>query len=85
MNFLKYDFDLSAQDAVKVSLSGQANVRLMDYNNFQNYKNGRAHKYYGGLVKVTPYVIQPPYGGRWYLAIDLGGYSGKISASVSII
>lgn len=85
MKFLQYDFTLSAADGVKVNLSGQANVKLMDYSNFQAYKKGSRHVYYGGLVKVTPFVIRPPHSGRWYLTIDLGGYSGNINASVNII
>ena len=85
MEFLKYDFELQENDAVKVSLSSQANVRLMDYSNFQNYKSGRQHSYIGGLVKETPYIVRPPHAGHWYLAIDLGGYSGRISATVAII
>jgi hypothetical protein len=85
MNFLKYDFNLTSNNSVKVVLNSQANVRLMDYSNFLNYSNGGAHKYYGGLVTQSPYIITPPHAGHWYLAIDLGGYSGKISASVTII
>lgn len=85
MNFLKYELSLDAQDAVKVILNGQANVRLMDYSNFQAYRNGRQHRYYGGLATVSPYVVKPPHAGQWYLAIDLGGNTGRINASVTLI
>jgi hypothetical protein len=85
MNFLQYDFELSDNNAVQVSLNSQANVRLMDYTNFQYYKSGRQHKYYGGRVVRSPFVVKPPHAGHWYLAIDLGGHSGRISASVSVI
>lgn len=85
MNFLQYEFNLGSQDAVKIVLNGQANVRLMDYTNFQAYRNGRQHRYYGGRATVSPYIVSPPYAGQWYLAIDLGGYGGRINASVSVI
>lgn len=85
MNFLKYELNLGAQDAVKVELNGQANVRLMDYSNFQAYRNGRQHRYYGGLATVSPYVVKPPHSGQWYLSIDMGGYGGSVNASVSVI
>lgn len=80
MKYLQYDFTLSAAEAVKVNLSAQANVKLMDYSNFQAYRNGNRHQYYGGRATVTPYIVRPPHAGRWYLAIDLGGYAGNISA-----
>ena len=36
-------------DVVVVNLSGNAaNVRLLDSSNFQSYKAGRRHSYYGG-------------------------------------
>jgi hypothetical protein len=85
MNFLKYELNLGAQDAVKVVLSKQANVRLMDYSNFQAYRSGRRHTYYGGHATVSPFVVRLPHAGQWYLAIDLGGYGGSVNASVSVI
>lgn len=85
MNFLKYELNLGAQDAVKVVLSKQANVRLMDYSNFQAYRSGRRHTYYGGHATVSPFVVRPPHAGQWYLAIDLGGNGGSVNASVSVI
>lgn len=85
MNFLKYELNLDGQDAVKVVLNKQANVRLMDYCNFQAYRNGRRHTYYCGHATVSPFVVRPPHAGQWYLAIDLGGYGGSVNASVSVI
>ena len=39
----------SQGDVVVVNISGNAaNVRLLDSTNFQNYKSGRRHNYYGG-------------------------------------
>lgn len=57
----------------------------MDSYNFQNYKNGRNHKYYGGHIKQSPYRITVPKFGKWYVTIDLGGYSGKINSSVRVL
>jgi hypothetical protein len=85
MKFLHYEFDLDTDDAVRVSLDKQANVRLLDGNNFQKYRSGQRHNYYGGLAKVSPVVLRPPHSGRWHVVIDLGGYAGSVSASVSVI
>lgn len=87
MQFQQYDLgNLKKGQIVEVTLSGNAaNVRLMDSSNFQNYKNGRQHKYYGGYVTRSPYRVTVPSNGHWYVAIDLGGYSGRISSSVNVL
>jgi hypothetical protein len=87
MNFQKYDLgQLHSGEIVEVTLKGNAaNVRLMDSSNFSNYKSGRRHTYYGGRVTHSPYKIPVPRSGHWYVTIDLGGYSGKISSSVRVL
>ncbi len=87
MQFQKYDLgQLQKGQIVVVTLKGSAaNVRLMNSSNFQNYKSGRRHKFYGGYVTRSPYRISVPNNGHWYVAIDLGGYSGRISSSVNVL
>ena len=81
MNFLQYEFDAGPGDIIQVNLDKAANVRLMDSNNFQKYRNGQQHTYYGGHATKTPVNLRPPYQGHWYVVIDLGGYPGTIRAS----
>lgn len=87
MQFQQYDLgQLSGGEIVEVTLKGNAaNVKLLDSSNFQNYKNGRRHSYYGGHVTKSPHKISVPRSGRWYVTIDLGGYSGKVSSSVRVL
>lgn len=85
MNFLHYEFDIGENDIVEVTLDKQANVRLLDITNFNRYKRGEQHKYYGGLAKKSPIRISPPGYGHWHLVIDLGGYSGRVTASVKVL
>ncbi len=82
MNFLKYELDAGPDDVIQVQLDKQANVRLMDWDNFQKYSRGQQHKYYGGHATKSPVRLRPPYSGRWYVVIDLGGYAGTVRASV---
>lgn len=86
MKFTKYDLgNLKKGQIVVVTLSGSAaNVRLMDSSNLNAYKNGRKHKYYGGLAKRSPVRIAVPHNGHWYLTIDLMGLRGKVRSSVSV-
>lgn len=86
MNFSYYDLGhLNRGQVVEVCLSAAANVRLLDSTNYNNYKNGRRHKYYGGYVKKSPYRISVPSSGHWYVTIDLGGYSGSVKHSVQVL
>ncbi len=85
MNFLHYDFQLSANDIVEVILDKQANARLLDDINFARYKRGQRHNFYGGLVKQSPVRLSPPHAGHWNLVIDIGGYAGTVKASVRVI
>ncbi|MGH8873326.1 MAG: DUF1883 domain-containing protein [Acidimicrobiia bacterium] len=82
MNYLKYDLDLDRSDTLEVTLDKQANVRLLDQTNYQKYKTGASHKYYGGLAKKSPVRLSAPSSGHWMLVIDLGGRPGRVRASV---
>lgn len=87
MKYQSYDLgQLNGGEIVEITLVGTAaNVKLMDSSNFSNYKSGRNHRYYGGYVTRSPYRISIPNFGRWYVAVDLGGYSGTIRSSVKVI
>ena len=85
MKFLHYEVNLSSSDAVRVTLDKQANVRLLDSNNFQKYRNGQSHNYHGGLATGSPMVLRAPHAGHWHVVIDLGGYAGSVRASVAVV
>ena len=86
MKFIHTDLgNRKGGEIVEVNLSGNAaNVRLMDSSNFQSYKNGRQHKYYGGHAKRSPVRLKIPRAGHWHVAVDTGGYSGRVNASVRV-
>lgn len=86
MNFLKYDLGRVEKGyTVVVTLSTGANVRLMDSTNFSNYRQGRRHRFYGGLAKASPSRIVVPSTGHWYVAVDLAGLrASNVSASVNV-
>lgn len=85
MNYLHNDFHLGVDDVVEVTLDRQANVRLLDDPNYERYLRGEQHTYTGGLAKVSPVHLAPPQPGHWHVVIDLGGYSGSVRASVTVI
>lgn len=84
MKFLNYDVELGRGDIVEVSLSNQANVRLLDETNFERFRRGQRHTYRGGLAKRSPFRLAAPQAGHWHVVVDLGGYRGHVSASVRV-
>ena len=83
--FLQYDLGvIGPDDVIEVTLDHAANVQLLDPGQYENYRNGRAFRYFGGYVKQSPFSIAPPHQAHWHLAIDLGGRAGTVRASVSV-
>lgn len=66
MNFLHSEVDAGPREVVRVTLDKQANVKMMDGNNFRRYRNGQRHDFYGGLAKASPLDLHPPHQGRWH-------------------
>lgn len=87
MKFIKYDLGfLKSGEIVEVTLSGNAaNVRLLDSSNFNAYKNGRPHRYYGGLAKRSPIHLKIPRSGHWYIVVDMQGLRGSVRSSIRIL
>lgn len=85
MKFLHYPVAASDGNIVEVTLSKQANVRLMDDANFSRFRRGQRHSFHGGLAKVSPIRISVPHEGAWNVVVDLGGYAGSVSAGVRVI
>lgn len=77
--------DVDSNDRISVTLDKQANVKIMNSTNFQNYKKGKSYRFHSGLAKVSSLIIKPPRKGHRYVVINLGGYSGRVKASVKIL
>mgnify|MGYP001572660515 FL=1 len=84
MQFLHWEVNLDADASVCVRLDRQANVLLLDESNFQAYRAGRSHRYHGGLAKKSPVLLSAPHAGRWHVVVNLGGYAGRVNASVAV-
>ena len=87
MRFIHHDLgNLHGGVIVEVTLKGSAaNVRLLDSSNFNNYKAGRRHRFYGGHAKKSPVRLQIPHAGRWHVAVDFGGYAGQVRSSAQVL
>jgi hypothetical protein len=87
VDFIQFDLGhLSRGDVVEVTLRGKAaNVRLLDSSNFNSYRRGGQHRYYGGLAQRSPVRIEVPTSGRWHVAVDMQGLAGNTNAAVRVI
>jgi hypothetical protein len=72
-------------EIVEITLTSGANVRLLSSSDFSNYKNGRQHRYIGGLAKRSPVRLQVPGSGHWHVAVDMQGLQGSTRASVRVL
>lgn len=86
LNFLQYDLGNKKRgEIVEVTLTSGANVRLMTSSEFSDYKNGRSHRFIGGLAKKSPIRLQIPNSGHWYVVVDMQGLRGNTRASVRVL
>ncbi|HJZ37133.1 MAG TPA: DUF1883 domain-containing protein [Solirubrobacterales bacterium] len=85
-DFTHYDLGQQPKGStVIVMLQGNsANVRLLDGPNFSSFRNGRPHRYVGGLAKRSPVNLGVPSSGHWHLVVDLMGLGGSVRSSVRI-
>jgi hypothetical protein len=72
-------------DVVEVTLTNGANVRLLDHSNFNAYRQGRKHRYTGGLARKSPVRLQIPNSGHWHAVVDMQGLRGQTKAGFRVI
>jgi hypothetical protein len=83
MNFIHFDLGQKRSgEVIEINLTAAANVRLMDSSNFSSYKNGRGHRYVGGLARQSPLRLAVPRTAHWHVAVDMQGLRGSTRASV---
>jgi hypothetical protein len=87
MKYTYYDLgERPAGTRVIVHLRGKAaNVLLLDRVSFARYRGRQPFNYTGGLQVRSPARLTVPRDGRWFVVLDLGGYSGRTHASVEVL
>lgn len=86
MEFRHHDLgQLGSGVTVVVTIAGtEANVQLMDDHNFRRYKRRESFSYVGGHYKQSPVRLSTPHAGHFHVAVDLGGYAGRLGTSVEV-
>jgi len=84
-NFIHSCDHFNQGDVVVLNCDTQCNFTLMDDSNFESYRRGGGHQYYGGFKEYFPARIQVPHTGYWNVVIDLGGGSANIRYGLKVI
>ena len=69
---------------LEIVLDHAAYVRVMDQENYNEYKHRRAYKSHSKYVTSSPYVVKTPRASHWYVVVDLEGKPGVINSVVRI-
>ena len=87
MKFQQYRLGQQTKGAVvEIILKGSAaNVRLMDSHNLSMFKQGKTHRYTGGLAKSSPVRLTIPSTGQWHVTVDMQGLRGTVRSSVRML
>ncbi|EMN0830589.1 DUF1883 domain-containing protein [Providencia manganoxydans] len=86
MSFIHSREYVNGDDVFSVQCSHQINVLVMDDHQFNNYRNGRDAKIYGGFYKQFPANIRVPHSGYWNVVLALpAGHRANIRYSINII
>lgn len=84
MKFIHWEIQIGPDSVVQVELDRAANVLLLDDSNFAAFRRGGRYTYYGGYFKQTPVRLVPPRETAWHVVVHLGGYAGRVNASMSL-
>ena len=85
MQFVHWREYLNAGETVVVNCSHRCNVRLMSDSDFESYRRGSAHHYFGGHYERLPARIAAPSCGYWNVTLDVGGDSASIRHSMTVL
>jgi hypothetical protein len=86
MKYTSYDlgYQSSGTTAVVTLHGTEANVKLLDSNNFASYRANRQHHYHGGHYRGSPVRLTIPHDGQWHVTVDLGGFAGTVRSSIEV-
>jgi hypothetical protein len=76
-----FDIQVEQGESITVTLTCQANVWLLDEDNYGKYTNGQPFTHLGGLARHTPIRFVPPHSGHWHLLIDQSDQTPAITVA----
>lgn len=74
MSYLLYAMNVEQGQKIRVDLTGQASVRLLDPVNLRSLQAGAGYNYYPSQPAGTGVELSPPFAGLWYIVVDRGWF-----------
>lgn len=72
-------------DIVRVEISADANILLVDEEALGKYRHHQPFHYVGGGYAAGAHNIGVPHDGHWHLVIDLGGRPGDLQHTAQVL
>jgi len=85
MKFFHAQARLKKGQGFAVSLTGKANVRIMDDINFSNYQRGQSYRCTGGVPNISPVTLGVPSDGHWHCVVDLQGFAHSVNCEIKLV
>ncbi|MBL7965238.1 MAG: DUF1883 domain-containing protein [Flavobacteriales bacterium] len=72
MKFLHKQYEAKKKEIIEAEIDRPAKIKFMTAIEFKAYKNGRSHRYFGGLFEESPVRFVVPYDANWIVVIEKG-------------
>jgi hypothetical protein len=82
---MHYEMKAGPDEIIQVSISRDANVRLLDPVNYAKYKLGKSYTATAGPETEGPVRFVPPFKGTWHVIVDMEGRMGTVRAFVDVL
>jgi len=85
---MKYWFhdigDVEQGNIIEVTLDKAANVRVMDSDNYESFRNRRSYTAIIYYITSSPFKIKLPRSAHWYVVVDPEDQPGSVVSSVKV-
>ena len=82
---MHYEMKAGPGEIIQVSISRDANVRLLDQLNYAKYKLGKSFTATAGPETEGPVKFVAPYRATWHVIVDMEGRMGTVRAFVEVL
>ena len=69
---------------IEVTLDQAANIRIMDEDNYNNFKNRQSYSAIIYFITTSPFKIKLPRSAHWYVVVDPEDQPGSVVSSVKV-
>ena len=83
MKFLHQQYQAKKKEIIEVEIDQPTKVKFMSGLDFKKYKQGRTHKYFGGLFEESPVRFVLPYDSTWNVVVEKGTWKSPLDVKAN--